>query len=94
MNKVIVYDPKTGCASVVDAVDNTVNHPSHYTNGTIECIDYIIDKKLSYCLGNAIKYITRCELKNGGKNRIEDLKKAIFYINKQIEVWEADDERQ
>jgi hypothetical protein len=90
----IFYDTQTGRVSVVNAVDDTVNHPSHYTQGKIECIDYIIDKKLSYCLGNAIKYITRCELKNGGKNRIEDLRKAVFYINKQIEVWEAEDERQ
>jgi hypothetical protein len=29
-------------------------------------------------------------MKNGGKNRIEDLRKAVFYINKQIEVWEAE----
>lgn len=71
--------------------DDAVNHPSHYMQGKIECIDYIIDKKLPFCLGNAIKYITRCELKNGGKNRIEDLRKAVFYINKQIEVWEAED---
>lgn len=74
-----------------EASNDSVNHPSHYTQGKIECIDYIIDKRFSYCLGNAIKYITRCELKNGGKNRIEDLRKAVFYINKQIEVWEADD---
>jgi dipeptidase len=74
---------------VSEASNDTVNHPAHYTQGKIECIDYIIDKKLSYCLGNAIKYITRCELKNGGKNRIEDLQKAVFYINKQIAIWEA-----
>jgi hypothetical protein len=75
---------------VSEASNDAVNHPSHYTQGKIECIDYIIDKKLGYLLGNAVKYITRCELKNGGKNRIEDLQKAVFYINKQIEVWEAE----
>jgi hypothetical protein len=74
-----------------EASSDSVNHPSHYTQGKIECIDYILDKRMGYLLGNATKYITRCELKNGGKNRIEDLKKAIFYINKQIEVWEAED---
>jgi hypothetical protein len=67
--------------------EDVVNHPSHYTQGKIECIDYIIDKKLSYCLGNAVKYITRCELKNGGQKRIEDLEKAVFYVKKQIEIW-------
>ena len=75
-----------------EASNDTVNHPAHYTQGKIECIDYIIDKKMSYCLGCAIKYLTRCELKNDGKNRIEDLQKAVFYINKQIEVWEAENE--
>lgn len=62
--------------------NDPVNHPSHYTQGKIECIDYILDKKFNYCLGNAIKYITRCNYK--GK-KIEDLEKAIFYLKKEIE---------
>lgn len=90
----ISYDPQTGRVSVVNAVDDTVNHPSHYTQGKIECIDFIEDKRLGYHLGNACKYIVRCQLKNGGKNRIEDLKKAAWYIDRQIKLWEAEDERQ
>ena len=59
-----------------------VNHPLHYNTGNIEVIDAILDWKLNFCLGNAVKYIARCEHKN---NKIEDLKKAIFYLNREIE---------
>ncbi len=62
---------------------NNVNHPSHYTDGKIEVIDYIEDKKFDYCLGNAIKYISRAGKKNKDKE-IEDLQKAVWYINRRI----------
>lgn len=75
------------------AKNDAVSHPSHYTDGKIEVIDYIEDKKLGYHLGNACKYISRCQLKYGGKKRIEDLRKAIWYIQRQIEVWEKDDKQ-
>ena len=61
-----------------------VNHPSYYTTGKIECIDFITDTKLNFCRGNAVKYIVRAGLKDKGKE-IEDLEKAIFYINREIE---------
>lgn len=64
-----------------------VNHPSHYNTGKIEVIDAILDWKLNFCLGNAIKYIARCEHKN---NKEEDLKKAIWYIQKEIENMKGD----
>ena len=69
-------------------VDN-VNHPSHYNDGKIEVIDYIEDKQLGFCLGNAIKYISRAGKKKSGnmsdkEKEIEDLKKAVFYINYRI----------
>lgn len=60
-----------------------VNHPSHYTDGKIEVIDFIEDKKLDFCLGNAVKYISRAGKKNPDKT-IEDLKKSIWYINRKI----------
>lgn len=63
---------------------DTVNHPSHYTDGRIEVIDYIEDKKLGYHLGNAIKYISRAGKKDPAKT-VEDLRKAIWYINRKIE---------
>ena len=63
--------------------DDPVNHPSHYTDGKIEVADFIIDKKLNFCLGNAIKYISRAGKKDPTK-KIEDLQKAIWYINREI----------
>jgi hypothetical protein len=72
------------------AVHDNVNHPSHYTDGKIEVIDYIEDKKLGYHLGNACKYISRAGKKDAAK-RIEDLQKAIWYISRQIELWGKED---
>ena len=63
--------------------NDPVNHPSHYTTGRIECIDFITDKKLNFCRGNAVKYIVRAGLKDPSKE-IEDLEKAVFYINREI----------
>jgi hypothetical protein len=44
--------------------DTMVNHPPHYTDGGIEVIDYIKAKHLDFCLGNAIKYISRAGKKS------------------------------
>ena len=63
--------------------NDPVNHPSHYTRGNIECIDFITDQKLNFCRGNAVKYIVRAGLKDPSKE-VEDLEKAIFYINQEI----------
>ena len=64
-----------------------VNSPPHYTKGGIEVYDYIKAKEFNYNLGNAIKYISRCEHK--GK-KIQDLKKSVWYLTKEIEVIEND----
>ena len=63
-------------------MDN-INHPKHYTEhpSGIECIQ--ITEHMNFNLGNAMKYIWRADLKN---NAIEDMKKAIFYINREIEL--------
>ena len=60
-----------------------VNHPPHYTDGKIEVIDFIEDKKLNFHKGNAIKYICRAGKKDPNKT-IEDLEKAVFYLNREI----------
>lgn len=65
--------------------NDPVNHPAHYTSGKIECIDYITDKQLDFCLGNAVKYITRAGKKDPTKT-IEDLEKAVFYVNYEIKM--------
>ena len=64
-------------------MSDAVNHPSYYTDGTIEVIEYIEDKKLGYCLGNAVKYISRAGKKDQAKE-IEDLQKADWYIKRRI----------
>ena len=64
-------------------MSDVVNHPAHYTDGKIEVIDYIEDKKLGYHLGNAVKYISRAGKKDPEKE-IEDLEKAVWYIQRQI----------
>lgn len=69
--------------------NDMVNRPAHYTDGKIEVIDYIEDKKLDFCLGNAIKYISRAGRKVKDKE-IEDLEKAIWYINRRIKQLEKD----
>lgn len=64
-----------------------VNHPSHYVMGGIETLDFIEAKKLCYHKGNAVKYISRAAFKG---NNIQDIKKAIFYLNRYLEVHEND----
>jgi hypothetical protein len=66
--------------------EDTVNHPPHYTAhpSGVECIQ--ITEHMNFCLGNAIKYIWRADLKN---DAIEDLKKAVWYVNREIERREA-----
>ena len=67
---------------------DAVNSPSHYTDGKIEVIEYIEDKKFCMHLGNAIKYISRAVKKDPSK-KVEDLKKAIWYINRKIMLIEG-----
>lgn len=66
-----------------------VNHPSHYTShpSGVECIT--ITEHYDFCVGNAIKYLWRCGLKveegmTPRDKEIEDLKKAIYYINRKL----------
>lgn len=66
-----------------------VNHPSHYTAGKIEVIDFIEDQKFPYHLGNAVKYICRAGKKDPDKT-IEDLMKAVWYINRYIHLIEEE----
>ncbi len=63
-----------------------VNNPSHYTRGKIEVLEFIEDQKLNFGRGNAVKYISRADLKG---TELQDLKKACFYLNREIELLEA-----
>ena len=67
--------------------EDAVNHPPHYTTGGIETLDVIRAKMSSdrfqgYLMGNVLKYLLRCEYK---EKRIEDIKKAQFYLNVLVE---------
>ncbi|WP_433332572.1 DUF3310 domain-containing protein [Spirillospora sp. CA-294931] len=64
-----------------------VNHPSHYTShpSGVEAIQ--ITEWMTFCLGNAVKYIWRAGLKSG--DPVEDLRKAVFYITREVERLEA-----
>lgn len=64
-----------------EVATDPVNHPAHYTSSPsgIECIQVV--EHMNFCLGNAVKYIWRADLKNG----IEDLEKAKWYIDREIE---------
>jgi len=63
-----------------------IHNPKHYTQGDIECIDAIalltkgLTGEKAYCLGNMIKYIWRCNSKNGE----EDLHKAKWYVDRLL----------
>lgn len=63
-----------------------VNHPAHYTDGKYETIDYIEQEGFGFHLGNAVKYISRAGKKDPEK-KIEDLKKAVWYIDRAMEAW-------
>ena len=69
-------------------VCDNVNHPAHYTFGNIEVIDFIEDKKLGFHLGNAVKYISRAGRTDPART-VEDLRKAAWYLNRQIERLEG-----
>ena len=72
-------------------VDN-VNHPPHYNQGGIECLEAIKaalgDGFTAYLRGNVMKYLWRCEHKGG----IEDLRKAAFYLDRAIKEMEVTSE--
>ena len=77
-----------GIEKIDDNKGDIVNHPSHYTDGKIEVIDFIEDKGLNFNKGNAVKYIARAGKKDTSKE-IEDLKKAQWYINREIKRLEV-----
>ena len=66
--------------------DDNVNHPPHYRAGGIETIDFIEAKDLNYRLGNVVKYVSRAGKK--ASDPIEDLKKAAWYLEREISARE------
>ena len=81
---------KTERNDEVEPTNDTVQHPSHYTHGGIECIEAIrasmtADGFCDYCKGNIIKYIWRWRDKGG----VEDLRKASVYLDWLINAADA-----
>ena len=70
-----------------EQADDPVNHPHHYTDrpSGVECIT--VTEHMGFCLGNAVKYIWRADLKN---DAIEDLEKARWYLDREIARRKAD----
>ena len=75
---------KMNCIPQPSLTDARVNHPPHYKNhpSGIECIQ--ITKHETFCIGNAMKYIWRHKDKG---RQVEDLKKAIWYLEEQIRMY-------
>ncbi len=76
----VIYDSQVSCTQ--GKIENDpVSNPKHYTNhpSGIECIQ--VTEHMGFNLGNAMKYIWRCDLK---KDAIEDLKKARWYLDREI----------
>lgn len=79
--------------SAVDKTNDAVQHPSHYTQGKVECIEALKSATVglsgieAVCTANAIKYLWRQKRKNG----VEDLKKARFYIDYLIKYLEGEE---
>lgn len=97
VEKAVAEDAKNSSTGAVKRlVDDPVNHPSYYTDSKIEVLDYILDHKLGFLLGNCIKYISRAGKKYPGDKakEIEDLKKARFYLDRRIEQLEEEAEEQ
>lgn len=65
-----------------------VERPAHYTShpSGIECIQ--ITEHMSFCIGNAVKYLFRAGKKDGHSKYIQDLRKSVWYINREIERFE------
>jgi hypothetical protein len=63
-------------------IKDMVNHPPHYTShpSGVECIQ--VTEHMNFCLGNTIKYLWRAEEKG---STIEDLKKARWYLDREIQ---------
>lgn len=73
-------------------MSNSVAHPAHYNSGRVEVIEFIEDQKLDYHRGNCLKYVCRAGKKDPAK-LIEDIQKAIWYLERFIEIQKEDPRR-
>lgn len=61
--------------------EDAINHPKHYTSHPSGVEAITVCEHMGFNIGNAMKYLWRCDLKNG----VEDLRKAIWYIQREID---------
>ena len=80
MSDAMDYDPELDDVHIHLKPKNPIN-PSHYRQGNIEVIDFILDQDMDYLEGNVVKYVSRYKYKNG----LEDLHKALWYLERLIE---------
>lgn len=78
--------PERRIADIIESTQDSVNHPKHYTHGGIEVIDAIEAWGLNFRLANVVKYVARSDHKN---NKLEDLKKARWYLDREISKLES-----
>ena len=76
----------------MDKHTDIVNHPTHYELAKFECIDVMEevfgkDALKNYCVIAAFKYLWRCDRKG---RKVEDLKKARWYLDKYVELEDSD----
>ncbi len=88
LEKIQNYIKASATSTKEDLQKEMVNHPSHYKNGNIECIEAMIDvfgkdKVAAFCELNAFKYQWRA---NNKGTDIQDKKKAVWYLNKYIKL--------
>jgi len=68
-------------------MSDPVNHPTHYTQGSLEYLDAVDGLQLGFYQGNIMKYVVRYKHKHAAQElRIQDLQKALFYLNRLIEI--------
>ena len=71
----------------IEGKKEMIDHPSHYNQG-IEAIDYIESHKMNFNIGNVIKYVTRAKHKG---TELEDLKKSLWYLQREIDRLEKEE---
>jgi Protein of unknwon function (DUF3310) len=86
MKKMKTIRKKRSVIQLIEAWRNIVDHPNHYKHGGVEVIDAIEAWSLGFRLGNVIKYVARADHKG---SRLEDLKKARWYLDREIAKTES-----
>ena len=76
-----VMKPVSDKASKEQQIEEAVNHPSHYVKCAVMLEPIELTSRLDACLGQAINYVLRAPYKGSQK---EDLKKAVFYLNREL----------